>query len=350
MNETISLIIAVYNVENFLEQCIQSILNQTYRDIEIILVDDGSKDRSGEICDEYAKKDSRIKVIHKEHGGTSTARNCGIDNSTGKYITFIDSDDFIEENACELLHNAIKKANTNYVMANYRFTTHDGKKWDKPCLDIREDSYIELNDYKKSFLLMTSAICIKLFRSDFLKDNNIRFEEGYIAEDAIFTTQCYTYSPKGYIIKDVIYNYRQNAENSTNSTNCSKEYFKKINKSYRLIYNIFKETNNIGYYRFFCARIMPYIICKIIDTDKLKGDSELLEILKSFDWYFKQKEKYKVVILNERLDELYNIINSHDYNKTIQKIKEIKEYRQKLTDVEKENMLKVSKEIIDKML
>lgn len=349
MNETISLVIAVYNVENFLEQCINSILNQTYKDIEIILVDDGSKDMSGKICDEYAKKDNRIKVIHKENGGTSTARNCGIDHATGQYITFIDSDDFIEKNACKLLHNAIKKSNTNYVMANYRFTTHDGRKWDKPCLDIKEDSYIELNDYKKSFSLMTSAICIKLFKTDFIKDNHIRFKEGYIAEDAIFTTYCYTHSPKSYIIKDIIYNYRQNNKNETNSTNCSKEYFQKINESYKLIYDIFRKTDNIGYYRFFCARIMPYIMCKIIDTNQLKDDGELLEILKSFDWYFEQKKKYNVVILNEQLDEIYNIINFHDYNKAIEKIKELKEYRKQLTDVEKDNMIKVSEEIIDKM-
>ena len=92
-----SIIVPVYNVEKYLRECIDSILCQTFTDFELILVDDGSKDESGKICDEYAEKDNRIKVIHKENGGQSTARNCGVKESSGKYIVFLDSDDFISE-------------------------------------------------------------------------------------------------------------------------------------------------------------------------------------------------------------------------------------------------------------
>ena len=91
MKDLISVVIPVYNVEKYVEECIISVINQTYTNIEIILVDDGSKDSSGKICDLYSKKDSRIKVIHKENGGLSDARNAGIDEARGKYITFIDS-------------------------------------------------------------------------------------------------------------------------------------------------------------------------------------------------------------------------------------------------------------------
>ena len=98
MNDLISVVIPVYRVEKYLERCVESVINQTYANLEIILIDDGSPDNSGNICDEYAKIDKRIKVIHKKNGGLSDARNVGIENSKGKYITFIDSDYYIEEN------------------------------------------------------------------------------------------------------------------------------------------------------------------------------------------------------------------------------------------------------------
>ena len=96
-NQTFSIIVPVYNVEQYLENCINSVLNQSYRNFQLILVDDGSKDSSGEICDRFAQKDSRVKVIHKPNAGVSAARNTGIDIATGQFICFIDSDDWIEK-------------------------------------------------------------------------------------------------------------------------------------------------------------------------------------------------------------------------------------------------------------
>ena len=104
MNELISVVVPVYNVENYLEKCVSSITNQTYKNLEIILVNDGSKDNSGAICDDLAKNDSRIKVIHKENGGLSDARNTGINVATGEYIGFVDSDDWIERDMYEQLY------------------------------------------------------------------------------------------------------------------------------------------------------------------------------------------------------------------------------------------------------
>lgn len=105
----VSIIVPVYNVEKYLEKCIESIINQTYSNLEIVLSDDGSTDNSPSICDEYALKDSRIRVIHKSNGGLSDARNAALDIISGKYITFIDSDDYIEKEAIEILVNAMTK-------------------------------------------------------------------------------------------------------------------------------------------------------------------------------------------------------------------------------------------------
>lgn len=115
----ISIIVPVYNVEKYLKKCIESILSQTYQNIEIILVDDGSEDNSGAICDQYAAEDARIVVIHKKNGGLSTARNAGIDRSNGDFISFIDSDDYVSEDFCKILLQAILNENADMVICNF---------------------------------------------------------------------------------------------------------------------------------------------------------------------------------------------------------------------------------------
>lgn len=119
MNDLISIIVPVYNVEKYLNKCIDSIINQTYKNIEIILVDDGSTDNSGKICDEYLLRDSRIKVIHKNNGGLSSARNEGINISSGEYIGFVDSDDWVEPNMYEEMYKKILYSNADIVDCGY---------------------------------------------------------------------------------------------------------------------------------------------------------------------------------------------------------------------------------------
>ena len=119
MNELITVVLPIYNVEKYLEYCIESVLKQTYKNIEIILVDDGSPDNCARICDEYEKKDARVKAIHKKNGGLSDARNEGLRNEKVRYICFIDSDDFIKENYIEILYNLIKKNNADMAVGNF---------------------------------------------------------------------------------------------------------------------------------------------------------------------------------------------------------------------------------------
>lgn len=126
-NDLISIIVPIYNVEKYLNKCIESILNQTYKNLEIILVDDGSPDNSGKICDEYKKMDSRIIVIHKPNGGLSDARNAGIMLATGKYIGFVDSDDYIEPDMYEILYTNLKKYNANISICSYVDEYESGK-------------------------------------------------------------------------------------------------------------------------------------------------------------------------------------------------------------------------------
>jgi len=128
MNELISVIIPVYNVEKYIEQCIKSVSNQTYKNIEIILINDGSKDTSGEICNEYAKKDDRIKVIHTENFGVSNARNIGIDEAKGDYLTFIDADDYVDEKYVEQLYAQCKNTKSDIsITGTIDFKDEDNK-------------------------------------------------------------------------------------------------------------------------------------------------------------------------------------------------------------------------------
>ena len=158
--EKISIIVPGYNAEKFARECIESVINQTYTNLEIILVDDGSKDSTGEIFEEYAKRDRRVIVIHQENKGISEARNAGLDKATGEYIMFIDADDLYEENTCELLYNEIKRTDADYVIGNYIHITYEGEKWDDPVFDQAsfDDFKIETTDYKKSFFVMNSTI------------------------------------------------------------------------------------------------------------------------------------------------------------------------------------------------
>ena len=120
MNIMISVIVPIYNVEEYLPACIESILNQTYRDLEILLIDDGSTDNSGKICDEYAEKDKRCIVIHQQNKGSSGARNTGLDNAKGEYISFIDGDDYIHPQMLEILYKEIEKENCDFAMISHK--------------------------------------------------------------------------------------------------------------------------------------------------------------------------------------------------------------------------------------
>lgn len=183
----ISVVVPVYNVEKYLNRCVDSILNQTFRDFELILVDDGSKDKSGEICDEYAQKDKRVRVIHKENGGVSKARNIGIDMALGEYIMFVDSDDYIDK---VMLEELTKEELEEYdlVVSSIRMMTNKGELY-YSAGEKMHDVKTLLEDYcMDSF----SAICLngpwcKRYRLDILKQNGIYFNsELSLGEDTVF--------------------------------------------------------------------------------------------------------------------------------------------------------------------
>ena len=151
--DKVSIIVPVYNVEKYLKKAVESTLNQSYEKLQIILINDGSTDESGKICDKYKQKDSRIEVIHKENGGLSDARNKGLDIANGKYIMFLDSDDFFEKDAVEIMYRKIEEKNADFVIGNYINTEPNGKKWENSIFDekIYDNFKLSIKDYEKSF-------------------------------------------------------------------------------------------------------------------------------------------------------------------------------------------------------
>lgn len=212
MSKIVSVIVPVYKVEKYLNRAVDSILNQTYRDLEIILVDDGSPDNSGNICDVYAMIDSRVKVIHKNNGGLSSARNVGLDKATGKYIFFLDSDDFIQPHTIERLLSVAEKEKCDIVQCQFfRFETVIPEE--KFQLGVEyvssEDALAKIDD------AVYMAAWNKIYRSSIFK--NIRFPEGRIHEDVGCTYKLFYISKKTAVVQDALYGYYVNPDSITTS-------------------------------------------------------------------------------------------------------------------------------------
>lgn len=213
----ISIIVPIYNVEKYLNKCIDSIINQTYKNIEIILINDGSEDNSGKICDKYAKEDSRIKVIHKKNGGLSDARNVGIDASQGDYIAFIDSDDWVDLYMIERLYNLIIQHKADIVQGDY-IEVYDE---DNILKNITKE---EINFYNSNQMLeylygekyvKTVVVWNKLYKKELF--DQIRFPKGRLHEDE-FTTYKVIHRANTIIDSNLpVYYYRQRESSIMNS-------------------------------------------------------------------------------------------------------------------------------------
>lgn len=180
----ISAIVPVYNTEKYLHRCIDSILSQTFNDFELLLIDDGSKDESGKICEEYAQKDARVRVLHKENGGVSSARNMGLDNARGEWISFIDADDWIHLDTYNIL---VEKADTglfDFIIFAFKSIFAESEKQVK-IPDYKKDSKrLFIREY---LLSGWTVVWNLLIRTEFINKNNIRFQEGInIGEDFQF--------------------------------------------------------------------------------------------------------------------------------------------------------------------
>ncbi len=212
MSQKISVIIPVYNVEKYLTSSVNSVINQTYKNLEIILVDDGSTDSSGEFCENLAKKDERIKVYHKSNGGLSSARNYGLDKKSGDYVFFLDSDDFIDKTCLEKLLTLSELTSAEIVSClNKRFKTENeliiNSTSDESDIEEFSKESMLANTFKRSENYFVTSWG-KLYKSELF--SSLRFTEGVIHEDEYICHRFYGQINKFVLLKEELYFYREN--------------------------------------------------------------------------------------------------------------------------------------------
>lgn len=282
----ISIIVPVYNVEKYLKKCIESIINQTYRNLEIILVDDGSPDKCPEICDSYAQKDSRIKVIHKKNEGLINARKSGLEIAQGEYIGFVDGDDWIEPEMYELFAQQAEKYSPDMVLSDFYY---DNGKELSNSEQLFDREYYDKDDLKKFiypkmlfsgtyYKFGVNPCCwSKIYKKELIK-KNLPLVDGRIkmGEDAAFTYPCLIDAHSAAAIKKPCYHYISNPESMT------KSYDKNLKDIIFLPYNRIKEKSieagiDLGhqtdYYLIFLAN---YLLRNEITSDNYKSGVKFL--------------------------------------------------------------------------
>lgn len=280
-NELISVIIPVYNVEKYVNRCVESVLNQTYKNLEIILVDDGSTDNSGKICDNYSKKDKRVRVIHKKNGGLSDARNAGIDIESGKIISFIDSDDFVELNFIEKLYGWMKNSNADISCCSFDLYFENSNKYVLQNFSKIEQKYNK-NDALKYFCIQGYfgvGTWNKLYKASLFKE--IRFPIGKICEDWRTIYKVIEKTKTIYYNSLPLYHYRQRENSITKSKKIQYDAIDAINE----VIEYFKKTdkNLLPYaYQAYCINCIGIYNKALIQNNKI-------EMKKS---YYLGKEQY----------------------------------------------------------
>lgn len=208
MNPLISVIVPIYNVEKYLARCVDSIVNQTYKNLEIILVDDGSPDRCPQMCDDYAEKDSRIKVVHKKNGGLSDARNAGMAVATGEYISFIDSDDYVSDDFFECLLDVMNKENSDIAECSV-VKLYEDNRFDEFSDDLSVKTY-DTQDAMSALIAENpfhQHVWNKLYKTELIKD--IPYAVGKLNEDEFWTYQVFGRANKVSKLNKTMYYYFQ---------------------------------------------------------------------------------------------------------------------------------------------
>ena len=281
MKDLISVIVPIYNVEKYLAECIESIIKQTYKNLEIILINDGSTDSSCEICNEYKEKDNRNKVINKKNEGVSSARNTGIDVSKGSYLTFVDSDDWIEDNFVEILYNKAKEKNADVVLCGYNRiigNSQDSINFVKKEYEFASEEYlINTLNPQTGF-----GFChMKLFEKKCIR--SVRFKEDLkVGEDALFNEEISANIKKAIFIEKNLYNYRINANSVVRKfdVNYVEKYQKAMTESKKYILENFEKNQIVrqNYYNYVAYHVLLIAVNYCFHPNSQNGKCKLRDV------------------------------------------------------------------------
>ena len=295
----ISVIVPIYKVEDYIHRCIDSILAQTFTDFELILVDDGSPDKCGKICDEYADKDSRIHVIHKENGGLSDARNTGIDwafaNSNSEWITFIDSDDWIHPRYLEALYDAVKKTGCEISICAYEETTGDNPQVDESQLEAEivntEDFFCEHN---------VNAVVAwgKLYKKELFRE--IRYPVGKLHEDEFTTYKLLFQNEICAFVNQPLYYYFMNTDSITKSVWTPKRLDSIDARKGSVSY--FRNNNYVAAYRYAVSHLAENVFVnsrRLIKSNSNNKVQLTFRLRKNMKYALAKGKSYKLFPLEE---------------------------------------------------
>ncbi len=290
-----AVVVPVYNVEKYLEKCILSILCQSYRDFELILIDDGSTDRSGEICDEYCAKDSRIKVIHQKNGGLSNARNTGIRETSSEYIVFVDSDDWIDSNSLDAFERIIERSHPEVIE-----TIITEEYEDRTVVkDTRFSAYLDLEFTRKRALDWilhetkdTWPAPKRICKRSFIIDNDLFFAEGRLQEDIDWTTRlcCKAETFRGY--DQPWYHYRMKREGSISSKIHAK-FITDVIEMAAIDKNLLNDGDPFSSQAFNAMMGSVYITINLINHCNEEDKKKVISCVKQNMWIFEYTPRMK---------------------------------------------------------
>lgn len=305
----LSIIVPVYNVEAYLKLCISSILNQPYQDYEAILIDDGSSDSSGVICDEFSHNDKRIKVFHKENSGVSATRNLGIDKACGKWITFVDADDELLPDALNKLMNYAKGGYDLIELSHYMVKDNQiltPKRANESKIISKKEFYTLFFNYP--WYAYHGYVYAKIYRKDILNKNKIRFvEDIYYKEDGLFICQYVAHCKNILISTEPVYKYniRENSAVSTYNKQLDKKSFSHIIAS-TSIYKIIKQQN-LGNELNIAAKNRICYSYNILKSAYKKSQTKDYELLKKTEIIFKENASNTFYLKYSFIEKLHKL-------------------------------------------
>lgn len=272
----ISVIVPVYNAERYLDKCIASILAQSFSDFELVLINDGSTDNSGEICNNFAKKDSRIKVIHKENGGASSARNAGMEIAAGDYIAFVDCDDYVETDFLEQLYKIIANTDSDLAVSGCVWEQHGGLEYRRnPAATYTKREYIDAVCTEKIAYITAYGPCCKLYKTSFLQENGITFDTAYkLSEDRLFNLDVMACMHRAVSTDYVGYHYVDNPASLTHNRK-NRAIVKNIIEAEIEVWNRFEHTvKQAGLYTAYEAYIKKWRVQALMTMEGYIANSQ----------------------------------------------------------------------------
>lgn len=297
MNRLVSVIVPVYKVEEWIDQCVESIVNQNYKELEIILVDDGSPDKCPQKCDEWAKRDNRIKVIHKENGGLSSARNAALDIIQGDYISFVDSDDYLHTNMYSILVNDMHKTGADIVKCN-RYIDKNGVI--EELTNSNDSREFDNNSIMDSFFYHQNDLCSgvwdKLFKAKLFED--VRFPDGLNSEDYYIYYLIYKKTHKLYYENIPLYYYRRREDSICSTDHINSHSLDKIKVS-NIVYELVQDDNpsRVNDAEIFQA-VSRFAVLYIVFQQKHPKEDEK-------EWLKMLREKRKSVLKNNKVGKTF---------------------------------------------